>query len=90
MEIPDVVPGKTYRIKGKSQYFNRKYGTPNPWIKIECVLDFHKHSTPGAFLFLGRAMSEGVPVGGDTLYGHINSLGEFVHVSELEELKPGG
>ncbi len=90
MNITDVVPGKSYRIKGNSKYFKRKYGTPNPEIVVECALDFHKHFTPPAFLFLGRAMSEDVPVGGDTVYGHVNNLGEFVHVSELEELKPGG
>jgi len=90
MDIADVVMGKTYAIKGSSKYFNRKYGTPNPKIEIECILDFHNQSSPGAFLFLGRALSEGVPIDHDTLYGHVNGLGEFVHASELEEEEGGG
>lgn len=30
-----IVPGKSYRIKGNSEYFRDKYETPNPIIIIE-------------------------------------------------------
>ncbi|GAJ03751.1 unnamed protein product, partial [marine sediment metagenome] len=34
-----IKPGKTYRIKGESKYFARKYGIANPEIIIEAALD---------------------------------------------------
>lgn len=79
-----IEAGKTYRIKGSSQYFTKKYGTPNPEIAIEGKLDYHQEFKPPSFLYLGRALAEGVPVDGNTYYGHIKGLGEFVHESELE------
>lgn len=78
--------GKTYKIKGESKYFLTKYGTSNPEIIIEEKLDFHSEFKPTSFLYLGRALAEGVPVNGDTYYGHVKGLGEFVHESELEEV----
>jgi len=78
--------GKTYRIKGQSKYFASKYNTPNPYIIIESKSDYHHFFSPPAFLFQGRALAEGVPIDGDTYYGHIEGLGEFVHETELEEV----
>jgi len=75
-----------YLIKGESKYFLRKYGSSNPEITIEGKFDFHLQSSPPSFLFLGRALAEDIPVDGNTYYGHINSLGEFVHETELEEI----
>lgn len=79
-----IEPGRAYRIKGQSKYFTAKYGTPNPEILIESALDFHKEFSPPSFLYLGRALAEGLPVDGNTYYGHIKGLGELVHESELE------
>jgi len=81
-----IEPGKTYRIKGQSKYFSSKYGTPNPGIIIESKLDYHTSFSPPTFLFQGRALAEGVPIDGNTYYGHIKGLGEFVHEMELEAI----
>lgn len=75
-------------IKGKSKYFETKYGSPNPEFIIEEALDFHTSFNPVSFLYLGRAMAEGLPLDGDTLYGHIKGLGEFVHRTELGKEAP--
>jgi len=79
-----IEPGKTYRIKGSSQYFARKYGSMNPEITIEEKLDYHTSFSPPCFLFQGRALAEGLPIDGNTYYGHIKGLGEFVHEFEIE------
>lgn len=79
-----IEAGKTYRIKGQSKYFLAKYGTANPEIIIESKEDYHESFSPPAFLFQGRALAEGVLIDGNTYYGHIGGLGEFVHESELE------
>jgi len=79
-----IEPGKTYRIKGESKYFLAKYGTSNPEIIIEEKLDFHGEFKPPSFLYLGRALAEGLPADSNTYYGHIKGLGEFVHETELE------
>lgn len=76
--------GKKYHIKGQSKYFEKKYGAPNPEIIIEKALDYHNQFAPPSFLFQGRALAEGVPIDGNTYYGHIDGLGEFVHETELE------
>lgn len=81
-----IKPGKTYRIKGESKYFARKYGSSNPEIEIECALDYHKEFQPPSFLYIGRMLAEGLPLDGSTYYGHIKGLGEFVHETELEEV----
>lgn len=78
-----IESGKCYRIKGESKYFAFKYGSPNPNILIEKKMDYRLHFTPPTFLFIGRALAEGVPIEGNTYYGHIGSLGEFVHETEL-------
>lgn len=79
-----IEPNKAYKIKGESKYFSRKYGTPNPEIIIETALDYHTAFKPPSFLYIGRMLAEGLPADGNTYYGHINGLGEFVHQSELE------
>jgi len=79
-----IESGKKYQIKGQSKYFSQKYGTPNPEIIIETALDYHKVFKPPSFLYIGRMLAEGLPTDGNTYYGHINRLGEFVHETELE------
>lgn len=79
-----IIVGKGYVIKGESKYFLFKYGTANPKIIIEAAMDYHLHFNPATFLFQGRALAEGVPIDGNTYYGHIDGLGEFVHETELE------
>jgi len=79
-----IETGKKYRVKGKSRYFNRKYGTPNPEILIESSSDYHREFKPVSFLYIGRMLAEGLPTDGITYYGHINGLGEFVHETELK------
>lgn len=80
-----IVNGKEYRIKGESKYFFRKYGSANPKIIIEEAADYHEQFNPPSFLYLGRMLAEGLPANGNTYYGHINGMGEFVHENELEE-----
>lgn len=80
-----IEAGKSYTIKGESKYFLSKYGSSNPQILIEEKLDFHKEYKPPSFLYLGRALAEGVPVDGNTYYGHIKGMGEFVHETELQQ-----
>lgn len=79
-----IEAGKVYKIKGQSNYFLVKYGSYNPEILIEEASDFHLSHTPPSFLFLGRALAEGISVDSHTYYGHIDGLGEFVHGTELE------
>lgn len=82
-----IKTGKMYRIKGESKYFSRKYGTPNPEIIIKAALDYHDEFKPSTFLYMGRMLAEGLPTDGNTYYGHIKGLGEFVHETELEEIQ---
>lgn len=82
-----IESGKNYRIKGESKYFARKYGTSNPEIIIEEALDYHKEFKPPSFLYIGRMLAEGLPADGNTYYGHIDELGEFVHATELEVIQ---
>ena len=82
-----IEAGKSYRIQGQSKYFSRKYGTPNPEIFIETALDYHKEFKPPAFLYIGRMLAEGLPTDGNTYYGHIKGLGEFVYETELEAME---
>lgn len=93
-----IAKGKKYRIKGFSKYFEDKYGTPNPTIRIEDTdqkvfggsWGFQK-GNPACLLFAMRSITD-IDPSVNTLdgvyYGHINSLGELVHESELEELQP--
>jgi len=85
----NVENGKTYRIKGDSDYFKDKYGTPNPDIRIEGT-DTEvfggswgdQNGNPACILYAIRSV--GVPLSGQVYYGKINGLGELVHESELE------
>jgi len=81
-----IESGKTYRIRGESKYFLRKYKTSNPNITIEKPIDIEKEGfNPAGFLFLGRVFAEGIPHG-PAWYGHIegDGRGEIVYESELE------
>jgi len=81
--------GKKFHINCGSKYFDLKYA-PNPIIEIEDEIDFHSDYNPPSFLYIGRVLAEGKPelLRGKTYYGHIASLGEFVHETELvEEVK---
>lgn len=87
----NIENNKTYRIKGNSEYFKKKYGTSNPIIIIEgkdwevfgkswgMMID-----NPACLLYAVR--SPGIPIGGQVYYGKINGLGECVHETELEAL----
>jgi hypothetical protein len=88
-----IVNGKTYKIKGNSDYFRVKYGTPNPEIIIErtdkevfgdwCGI---QQSNPACILYAMRTGIESIDSKvGISYYGHINSLGELVHETELKE-----
>ena len=78
--------GKRFHIKCGSKYFELKYDSP-AIIEIEDEMDFHLNHSPPSFLYIGRILAEGRPelLKGKTYYGHINSLGEFVHETELGE-----
>lgn len=97
-----IFKGKTYRIKGASQYFEKKYGTPNPRIIIEGpdteVLGKYwavgaLNGNPACLCFAMRSMNEGrQPSSVPVFYGHISmpgqpSLGELVWEDELEEVE---
>jgi len=92
-----IFPGNTYRIKdiGRGKYFEGKYGTPTPEIRIEDrdTVVFGKpwhqmNGNPAAlqFAFTSGAMIEGINTTGAVYYGKVNGLGELVWESELEEL----
>jgi hypothetical protein len=84
----NIEAGRLYRIKGASKYFLRKYGTPNPIIKMIHPIDLEKEGyNPPGFLFLGRAYAEGIPTN-PAWYGHVvpDDRGEIVNQNELEEV----
>jgi len=95
-----IVPRKKYRIKGESEYFKEKYGTPNPMIIIEDTdkAVFGKSwldmvGNPACCLAAFRLGREQGPaaLGTQAYYGHISmpgqpSLGEVVLGIELEEV----
>ena len=87
-EVEDSKEGRTFRINCGSKYFETKYGK-TATIKIEEELfDFHYHTTPPTFLYMGRVLAEGkreLLDGSKTYYGKVNGLGEVVHESELGE-----
>lgn len=86
-----IEKNKLYKIKGKSSYFKKKYGTHNPEILIEdedinlfgCSWKF-KTRNPACMLYGMRAGTENLPISGKVYYGKIGALGELVHKSELE------
>lgn len=89
-----VENGKTYRIKGDSEYFKDKYGTPNPDIRVEGTDEEvfggswgDQKGNPACLLYAIRAGFGKLPLSGQVYYGKINGLGELVHESELETTK---
>jgi len=86
----DYKVGKKFRLDGPKKYFELKYGNAYPVIEVREEADFHKHSSPPAFLYIGRVLAEGKPelLRGKTYYGYIEGTGEgeFVHESEMVTL----
>ena len=88
--------GKLCIIKGDSDYFKGKYGTPNPEIHIEAPDTTlwpggwrEQAGNPACVLYGMRNINESLPYGGIVYYGKIKTplgggLGELVHESELE------
>jgi len=72
-----IESGKRYRIKGNSDYFKDKYGTPNPVIEIEAEdvalwPGGWKGSMAAACVIYGwRNGVELLPTDGKVYYGHI-------------------
>jgi len=90
----EIKKGKVYRIKGRSGYFAKRHGTPNPTILIEGKdTDLwptgwkHQKGNPACILYSLRSMFEGLPTEGTVYYGKVGRLEELVHESELEEIK---
>lgn len=93
-----IKPRKTYRIKGNSKYFKKKYGTSNPLIKIENT-DYvvfggswaFQNGNPACMLYGMRSAEDDLPSDiidkQATWYGKVHGLGELVHKSELAEVK---
>jgi len=87
-----IIRGKTYRIKGNSDYFKGKYGTANPEFWVEAPTKeiwkgdwMVQDGNPACMLYGMRSGIEKLP-SIDTWYGKIGSMGEIVHESELEEI----
>jgi len=82
--------GKRYRVRGNSDYFKEKYGTPHPVIKIigeDSELwsgGWAEQNNPACIIFSYRSAVEFLS--GKVYYGHEIStdLGELVHETELE------
>lgn len=89
------IRNKSYRIKGKSPYFKKKYGTSNPIIKIEgkdtdlWVKGWQNTPVAACVLYAQRVFAENLPLEGTVYYGHIQhgefGLGELAHETELGE-----
>ena len=83
---------KRYGIRGKSDYFKEKYGTPNPVIEIigeDIELwpgGWREHNGPACTIYGWRNGVELLPIEGKVYYGHEvgTNLGELVHESEIE------
>ena len=82
-----------YKIKGKSKYFKKKYGTYNPIIKIEGTdkevfggFWGWQKGNPACMFFGIRTGLESVATI-QAYYGKIGNLGELVDETELEDLK---
>lgn len=88
-----IEKGERYRIKGNSDYFRDKYGTPNPIIKIEGE-DIElfpggwgkQTGNPVCIIFSYRSAVERLPLTSKVYYGHEigTNLGELVLETELE------
>ena len=97
-----IFPGTIYRIKdiGRGKYFEGKYGTPTPEIRIEDrdTVVFGKpwydmNGNPAClqFAFTSGQMvdfSQANPIAGTVYYGKVKGLGELVWASELELEEP--
>lgn len=89
----NIVKGKTYRIMGRSKYFESKHGTCNPLFVVEgtdkevfgCFWG-GLNKNPAAMFYGMRAGYESLPLGGQVYYGHIEGVGELAHKTELEEV----
>lgn len=88
-----IKKGKTYKIRGNSLYFEKKYGTSNPEIEIEdTAMNVWGKSwqvmigNSTAMLYGMRAGMEDLPTDDDVYYGKIGVLAELVHESELVEI----
>ena len=87
-----IESGKRYRIRGNSDYFKKKYGTPNPVIKIIgedielCPGGWAAQNNAACIIFSYRSAVEFLPLTGKVYYGHEigTDLGELVHETELE------
>jgi len=89
-----IESGKTYRIKGNSPYFAKKYGDSNPTIVIEGKDTdiwsdgwMHQIGNPACMSYSVRSAFEGLPIEGEVYYGKVGGFGELVHESELEEIE---
>jgi len=87
-----IETGNRYRIKGNSDYFKEKYGTPNPVIEM---IGEDTDLWPGGWkewdyavciIYGWRNGVELLPVSGRVYYGHEigTDLGELVHETEIE------
>lgn len=82
-----------YQIKGKSEYFKKKYGTSNPIITIEDTDEKifgsswkRQNGNPACMLFGMRSGFEGLS--GEKVWGgKIENLSELVFEHELEKIK---
>ncbi len=95
-----IEKGRKYRIKGKSEYFLKEYGSYNPVIYItgsnEESFDrgwFHESDCHECWRFATRIYNpfvfsahNGVPDGEEVWVGEIGYPKELVHESELEEI----
>lgn len=100
----EIINRQKYQIKGKSRYFKKKYKTYNPIIWIEDLVtnmpgkktwrETIETGNLAAILYSDRREVDCLPDDELVYYGKIESpgvgmlLGEMVHVSELEEIKP--
>jgi len=72
-----IEAGKRYRIKGNSDYFRDKYGTPNPIItdlrEDTQVWEggWRAHGGPACTIYGWRNGVELLPVDGKVYYGHV-------------------
>lgn len=80
MKLKELVKGRTYRIKGESQYFQSKYGTSNPLFTFKGTdrelwggswFDVFDKGGPSAVTFKLRMCQDGLDVAwdDDVLYG---------------------
>ena len=75
-----IESGKRYKIKGNSDYFKEKYGTPNPLIEIEAEDielregGWKQSRVAACVIYSWRNGVELLPVDGRVYYGHIECV----------------